>query len=239
MTRLGRAHRRAALACSFAIVAVALAVDAQAGIEAQVQGGDLVFTARPARKPGTVEPERRAAARKAREAPPGIDVLVKEVSDRYDMDPGLVTAVISVESGFDRLAVSPKGARGLMQLMPGTAKQYGVRDVHDARQNVEGGVAYLKDLIRAFDGDTRLAVAAYNAGPEAVAKASGVPAYRETQEYISKIEARYGRLTTSRGQWVNSPGAPTIARRVKAARDEGGVILLTNDPSLRSSSQAP
>ena len=104
----------------------------------------------------------------------------------------LVAAVISVESGFNEKAVSPKGAKGLMQLMPGTAKRYGVADVFDPAQNIKGGTAYLKDLMALFNNDVSLVLAAYNAGEEAVAKyGRKIPPYPETRRYVQLVLARY------------------------------------------------
>jgi hypothetical protein len=97
-----------------------------------------------------------------------------------------------VESAFDHLAVSSKGARGLMQLMPDTARRMGVSDAFDARQNIFGGVRYLRLMLDTFGGDVRLAAAAYNAGPNAVTRYGGVPPYRETRGYVQKIQQILG-----------------------------------------------
>ncbi len=104
----------------------------------------------------------------------------------------LVAAVISVESGFNEKAVSPKGAKGLMQLMPGTARRYGVADVFDPAQNIKGGTAYLRDLMALFNNDVSLVLAAYNAGEDAVAKyGRKIPPYPETRKYVQLVLARY------------------------------------------------
>jgi soluble lytic murein transglycosylase-like protein len=104
----------------------------------------------------------------------------------------LVKAVIAVESEFDPLAVSSKGARGLMQLMPFTAQRFGVNDSFDPRQNIFGGVQYLRFLLDMFQGDVALALAGYNAGENAVARFKGIPPFRETQSYVQKIQALLG-----------------------------------------------
>lgn len=114
--------------------------------------------------------------------------IVGQAAILYDVDPRLVHAVISTESAYNPSAVSPKGASGLMQLMPETAKSYGVEDSFDPSQNIDGGVHLLSDLIKLYDGNITLALAAYNAGPGAVEKYDGVPPYDETNQYIERIE---------------------------------------------------
>jgi soluble lytic murein transglycosylase-like protein len=111
---------------------------------------------------------------------------------RHGLDPELVLAVASVESGFQPQAVSPKGAQGLMQLMPATAKELGVKDAFDPAANLDGGARYLKDLIARYDGDVQKALAAYNAGPGAVARHGGVPPYKETRRYVREVLKRSG-----------------------------------------------
>ena len=118
--------------------------------------------------------------------------LIAQSAQAAGLPHALVAAVISVESGFNEKAVSPKGAKGLMQLMPGTAKRYGVADVFDPAQNIKGGTAYLKDLMALFNNDVSLALAAYNAGEEAVAKyGRKIPPYPETRKYVQLVLARY------------------------------------------------
>lgn len=119
--------------------------------------------------------------------------LVEAAAKKYDLDPLLVHSVIQVESGYNPYAVSPKGAQGLMQLMPGTAKRFGVANSFDPRANIEAGVRYLKYLSELFPHDPRLALAAYNAGEGAVWKYnSQIPPYRETEQYIYKVARKYG-----------------------------------------------
>jgi len=139
-----------------------------------------------------------AAKDAAAEAPSDsgdLDALIEGAAAKYGVEPGLVKAVVRAESGFNPTAVSPAGARGLMQLMPGTARALGVSDPFDAGQSVDAGVRYLKQQLDRF-GDVRLALAAYNAGPAAVAKYGGVPPYRETRNYVNRVlsyRAVYGR----------------------------------------------
>ena len=122
---------------------------------------------------------------------PDVDHLIEEAASAYAVDPLLVRSVIGVESNFDTRAVSPKGAQGLMQLIPATARRFGVSDVFDARQNIQGGVKYLRYLQDLFPSDVRLSLAAYNAGEGAVARFGGVPPYRETVDYVEKVKQRY------------------------------------------------
>jgi soluble lytic murein transglycosylase-like protein len=110
---------------------------------------------------------------------------------RHGLDPELVMAVVSVESGFRPEAVSPKGARGLMQLMPRTAASLGVEDAFDPAQNLDGGARHLGQLLTLYGGDLRRALAAYNAGEGAVLRHGGVPPYRETRAYVKKVLERY------------------------------------------------
>lgn len=121
-------------------------------------------------------------------APPDsayIDVI-REAAGKYGVDPKLVSAVAEVESGFEQGAISATGAVGVMQLMPETAASLGVNP-YDATQNINGGARYLRQMLDTFDGDLRKAVAAYNAGPEAVKEYGGVPPYGETQRYVSSV----------------------------------------------------
>ena len=116
---------------------------------------------------------------------------------RHGLDPALVMAIVSVESGFRPAAVSPKGAQGLMQLMPRTAESLGVADAFDPVQNLDGGARHLGQLLTLYGGDLPRALAAYNAGEEAVDRHGGVPPYRETRAYVKKVLERYrGRKKT-------------------------------------------
>ena len=127
---------------------------------------------------------------------PGLDSLIRQNGNKYGVDPYLIFLVMEQESHFNTGAVSPKGARGLMQLMPGTAARFGVRRPHDAAQNISGGTRYLRELLNRFNNRVDLVLASYNAGEGAVAKfGNRVPPYRETRNYVKKISYRYKRTT--------------------------------------------
>jgi len=118
---------------------------------------------------------------------PDLTDLVNEASGRYRLDPDLVNSVIKAESGFNVRAVSPKGAQGLMQLMPGTASQLGVQNAFDPQANVEGGTKYLRELLEKYNFELVKALAAYNAGPQKVQRFGGVPPYYETRAYVARV----------------------------------------------------
>jgi len=142
--------------------------------------------------------------------PQAVHDIVEEVSGSYRVDPLMVHAIIHVESSYNRFALSPKGAQGLMQLIPSTARRFGVRNSFDSRQNIEGGVKYLRRLLDRFD-DLRLVFAAYNAGEEAVARYRGIPPYAETQDYVYKVGKRLGELRRTQQRLVaqaRHPAAP-------------------------------
>lgn len=126
----------------------------------------------------------------------GLDRLIRLNGSKYNVDPYLIFLVMEQESHFNTGAVSPKGARGLMQLMPGTAARFGVRRSHDPAQNISGGTRYLRELLNRFNNRVDLVLASYNAGEGAVAKfGNRVPPYKETRNYVKKISYRYKRTT--------------------------------------------
>ena len=119
------------------------------------------------------------------------DALISEFSKKYEVDFALIKAMIRAESGFNPLAVSRKGAKGLMQLMPETASRMNVSNVFNPRENIEGGVHHFKNLLSLFDNDVRLSLAAYNAGENLVAELRSIPPYRETVDYVRKVLSYY------------------------------------------------
>ncbi len=128
----------------------------------------------------------------------GVEKLVRETADRHRMDPALVRAVIETESNWNPKAYSHKGAGGLMQLIPTTAQKYGAYDLFDPQQNIDAGVKHLKWLLERYNGNLDLALAAYNAGEGAVDRVHGVPAYRETRNYVQRVQNAYFRPGSGR-----------------------------------------
>lgn len=132
------------------------------------------------------------------DAPDRYASLVKQVAREHRIDQALLQAVIAAESGYDPYAISRKGAVGLMQLMPGTARRYGVKDLYDPAQNIRGGARYLHDLMRKFNNDLSLSLAAYNAGEEAIVRhGNRIPPYRETRLYVPRVMDLYKRYRVS------------------------------------------
>jgi len=128
----------------------------------------------------------------------GVEKLVREAAERHHVDPALVRAVIETESNWNPAARSNKGALGLMQLIPTTAIRFGVNDAFNPKENVDAGVRYLRTLLERYNGNLDLALAAYNAGEGAVDRAHGIPSYRETRNYVQKVQNAYFRPGSGR-----------------------------------------
>jgi soluble lytic murein transglycosylase-like protein len=151
-----------------------------------------------------------------------IDAAIEQAAARHNVDPNLVRSVVKVESNFNPNAVSQKGAMGLMQLMPSTARSLNVANPFDPAQNVDAGVRHLKNLLESYGGDVRLSLAAYNAGSGAVARSAGVPRFRETQNYVRRITDLY-----TGGEGSHLIGNP-VHDPVRVQRDARGVLYISN-----------
>jgi len=144
----------------------------------------------------------------------GLDSLIRQNGNKYGVDPYLIFLVMEQESHFNTHAVSPKGARGLMQLMPGTAARYGARRAHDPAQNISAGTRYLRELLNRFNNRVDLVLASYNAGEGAVAKfGNKVPPYKETRNYVKKISYRYKRTIARTKKTTSGTGAKDAGER--------------------------
>ncbi len=152
--------------------------------------------------------------------PENVDRWVSSASDQHQVDADLIRSVIKAESGFNPRAVSPKGAQGLMQLMPQTANQLGVKDAFAPGENIEGGTRYLRDLLELYHNDMAKALAAYNAGPQRVAQYNGVPPYRETHAYVARVIKDFNRtkLAARAAGSQNGKAATAPARTRKTRR---------------------
>ena len=156
---------------------------------------------------------------------PRLDRIVRDAAERHHVDQALVKAVINQESGWNAGAVSRKGAIGLMQLIPGTAHRFGAGNPFDPVQNVEAGTTYLKSLLDRYDNNLSLSLAAYNAGEHAVDMHGGVPAYRETQQYVQKVTEAYFRPDSGRNPTLWTPPRRPVRKEV----DSKGRVVYTNE----------
>ena len=164
-----------------------------------------------------------------------IPALVEAAAKKYSVDPLLVHSVIQVESNYNPYAVSPKGAQGLMQLMPGTARRFGVSNAFDPADNIEGGVRYLAYLSSLFPQDPRLAIAAYNAGEGAVWKYNyQIPPYRETEQYVQKVAHRYGKARRQTEQTKPSVMAVAAEPQTDATAQPAGPVYAPIDAYVDS-----
>ncbi len=156
------------------------------------------------------------------------DAIIEKYADSYRLDPSLIRSIIETESKFNPRAVSPKGARGLMQLMPATAEQLGVANSFDPEQNIHGGVRYFRSLLDTFDNDLVLSLAAYNAGENLVQRLGRVPHIKETRDYIQSVTKLYGK-SDSNDQAQEDEKHPQAYQFY----DDSGILHLTNIPTLR------
>jgi hypothetical protein len=173
--------------------------------------------------------------------PSDLNELVNAASGMYKLDPDLVTSVIRAESGFNVRAVSPKGAQGLMQLMPQTASQLGVQNAFDPQANVEAGSRYLRELLERYDFDLIKALAAYNAGPQRVEQYGGVPPYYETKAYVARIVRDFNRKKLAQKSppaaaaghaGVKKPNSPASANKLPSSS-----VQIAAKPSLTTASE--
>ncbi len=172
-----------------------------------------------------IEAYQREEVEAPEDSPPlkadGISGLVEAASDRHQVDADFINSVIQAESGFNPRARSPKGAQGLMQLMPGTASKLGVTDAYEPGVNIEGGTRYLRQLLEQYHGDAVKALAAYNAGPGRVDQYQGVPPYRETRNYVRRIITDFNRKKVE--QKKKAAAAPAKRSRKSAKKPEPAV----------------
>jgi soluble lytic murein transglycosylase-like protein len=154
-----------------------------------------------------------------------LDRVINDAAYRHRVDPALVKAVINTESGWNPWAVSRKGALGLMQLIPSTAQRFGVQNVFDPTQNIEGGTTYLRALLDRYNGDLTKSLAAYNAGERIVDLRDGVPPYRETQRYVQKVTSTYFESDGGRDGALLNPFRPKVRPEV----DSSGRVVYTNE----------
>jgi len=205
------------------VIAAILSVHSAAAAEIRMEERDGVLYVRDVQPPPVVAPQPAS--------PPGERVvtktaapyrdLIRAAAARHGLAPELVESVIRVESNFEARAISPKGARGLMQLMPATAAKLGVRNAFDGRQNIEGGVRHLRHLVDRYGGNLALALAAYNAGAEAVGRYGGIPPYPETQAYVARVLRLLQRAT---------PSASAEARVLRRYETADGHVVYSNLP---------
>jgi soluble lytic murein transglycosylase-like protein len=177
--------------------------------------------------------------------PSNLNELVDAASGTYKLDPDLVNSVIRAESGFNVRAVSPKGAQGLMQLMPQTASQLGVQNAFDPQANVEGGTRYLRELLERYNFDLVKALAAYNAGPQRVEQYGGVPPFNETHAYVARIVRDFNRkklaqkkaTTGTTYTSASKTNSSTSAGKTSAGKTANSNLQIATKPNLTAASE--
>jgi soluble lytic murein transglycosylase-like protein len=222
--------RLAAMIVAFATLAAAVPVHSEVRFEDR-DGVLYVTNVEPRQSsPTPARPPREISTPKSGDT---FRHLIVQAAERYALAPELVTSVIRVESNFEPRAVSPKGAQGLMQLMPGTAKLLGVQDAFDAGQNIDGGVRHLRGLLDRYNSNIALALAAYNAGAEAVARHGGIPPFAETQAYVARILQLVGRVDARADTHVDTPAS--TAGDLHRYQTTDGALVYSNVPVTRLS----
>jgi len=221
------------------VAAGGLVPSAQAQLSSYVdERGTLVYTndnspaaRKAAAEKNSAAPEAKAKADAADSGalpksinPDVLHQIVQETAQKHDVDPNLVSAVISTESNWNTSALSRKGAQGLMQLVPETAQKLGVNNAWDPEQNIDGGVRYLHMLLDRYNGDVPKALAAYNAGPSAVDRWGGVPNYPETREYVRKVTHTYFQPGSA-----NQSGSRSGSRPIYRFATDDGRVIFTNE----------
>ncbi|NTU43543.1 MAG: lytic transglycosylase domain-containing protein [Nitrospirales bacterium] len=222
------------MAVLFFIIILFTAMDSRADIYTHVsEDGTLSFSNAPLSQKSKVLIREQEGSKTRKDASSnaskgeGFHLIAEEKAKRHNVDPQLIKAVIRAESNWNPRAVSPKGARGLMQLMPSTAADLGVINSFDPEENIEGGVRYLKYLLEKFKGDLTLALAAYNAGPRKVEQTMSVPAIPETINYVKRVKNLYsGDMAL-----ITGPSEKTKGYRIQKVVLKDGTILFTNDTS--------
>jgi hypothetical protein len=158
------------------------------------------------------------------------DPIIEKYASNYGIDPSLIRSIIAAESGFNPKAISAKGARGLMQLMPQTAKRLGVNNSFDPEQNIHGGIKHFRSLLNSFNEDIPLSLAAYNAGENLVQRLGRIPSIKETQDYVQSITKRYDKSKSEvKPQPQEKEKTPSLFRFL----DDSGVLHVTNIPPIR------
>jgi hypothetical protein len=225
---------------SFVVSLCAFAGSAEVRLVIRPDGSKMIYNVQQKRTP--TRGSDLVWLAKQRDRVSEFDEIINRHCERFGVDPILAKAVIQVESNFNPDVVSHKGARGLMQLMPGTASRFNVSEVHDPEENIRGGVEYLSILHRMFNGNLPLVLAAYNAGEGAVSRYRGIPPYQETQTYVSRaLSVYYGRPHGGGSGAVMFSGGldKKLAGGFKAERGSGSLAPVTLAARRRATTTKP